>query len=460
MTSSSRPLTAWGRSSRTQSRLWPIRHEDDATRALAAAGPRGAIARGYGRSYGDACLNDRGDVLDTTGLQGIRAFDEATGVLECAAGTAFADVMRACLPRGWMPATCPGTAVVSMGGAIANDVHGKNQHVAGSFGDHLDWFDLLLPDGRQQRVTREDDASLFAATVGGIGLTGIVLGLQFRLQRVPSNALEMREERVPDIDTFLERLQASEREYPYVVGWIDALSPGRDMGRGVLELARPAEADVRGGEPMRIPVPFEFPQFVMNRHTVGAFNTLYYHRVPRGGRTRRIHVERFLYPLDALTDWNRMYGRAGVYQFQCVVPHADGRRAIVALLEAAIRSRGASFLAVLKSMARTGIGMLSFPMPGFTLALDFPRRAETARLLTELQDIALDHGGRVYLAKDACIDAATLRRMYPRTAEFEAVLQRVDPGQRMQSDMARRLGLLRTADDGLAMEPGIGKGTH
>ncbi len=444
MTSSSRPLTAWGRSSRTQSQLWTIDCADAATRALAAAGARGAIARGFGRSYGDACLNDRGDVLDLTGLTGIRHFDADTGVLECAAGTAFADIMRKCLPLGWMPATCPGTAFVSMGGAIANDVHGKNQHVAGSFGDHLDWFDLLLPDGHTQRVTRESDPTLFAATVGGIGLTGIVLGVQFRLQPVPSNAMEMREERVPNIDAFLDRLQASEHEYPYVVGWIDALSPGRDMGRGVLELAHPADTSVRGGEPMRFPVPIDFPSILMNRHTVGAFNSIYYHRVPKGGRTRRIQVERFLYPLDALTNWNRMYGRAGVYQFQCVVPHADGRRAIIALLEAAIRSRGASFLAVLKSMARAGSGMLSFPMPGYTLALDFPRRAETARLLAELQGIALGHGGRVYLAKDACLDGATLRRMYPRTREFEAVLQRVDPQQRMQSDMARRLQLLRT----------------
>ncbi|MDQ6831743.1 MAG: FAD-binding oxidoreductase [Gemmatimonadota bacterium] len=436
-----RPLTAWGRSSRSVSRLWIVETEGDALTAMRAAGARGIIARGYARSYGDVCLNDRGDVLDVTRFAAIRSFDRATGTLVCDAGTSYRDIMRHCSPLGWQIQVCPGTAFVSMGGAVANDVHGKNQHAAGSFGDHVDWIDLRLPDGSVRRVSRETDADLYAATVGGIGLTGVIQSLQLRLQRVPSNAMELREIRVADLDAFLDLLQSSESKWPYVVGWLDALTSGRHMGRGVLELARHSSQPVREPLPLSVGVPFEFPTFVLNRHTVRAFNAAYFRHVPAGGRERRIHVEKFLFPLDAIHNWNRMYGRDGVFQFQCVVPFADGRRAIVELMEEIVRSRGASFLAVLKSMGRSGQGMLSFPMPGFTLALDFPRRRETRPLILRLHEIVLKYDGRIYLAKDACLSAKQFEAMYLEADRFKAVLRRVDPNGRMQSDMSRRLGL-------------------
>jgi len=436
-----RALTAWGRSSRTVSRSWRVASADDARAAMLNAGPQGVIARGFARSYGDVCLNDGGDVLDLTALDAIESFDVETGVLRCQAGASYDAIVRHTLPLGWLPPVCPGTAVVSMGGAVANDVHGKNQHVSGSVGDHVDWLELLLPDGTVRRVSPDDDPELFDATIGGIGLTGVILALQLRLARVPSNAMELEEVRIPDLDTFLERVHAAEREHPYVVGWIDALTRGRHLGRGILELGRHAEQPVREPLGMAVGVPFEFPTWVLNRHTVRSFNAAYYRRVPAGGRRRRIHVGRFLFPLDAIHRWNRMYGRAGVYQFQCVVPFADGRRAIVALMEEIVRSRGASFLAVLKSMSRPSRGMLSFPMPGFTLALDFPRRAHTRALVERLHDIALRHGGRVYLAKDACLTPERLRAMYPQVDRFRAVLRRIDPQGRMQSDMSRRLDL-------------------
>jgi decaprenylphospho-beta-D-ribofuranose 2-oxidase len=329
--------------------------------------------------------------------------------------------------------------MVTMGGAVANDVHGKNHHRSGSFGEHVEWIDLLLPDGTPRRITPSSDPELFAATLGGIGLTGVILGLQQRLARVPSNAIELREIRLPDLDAFLERLDATEREYPHAVGWIDAITRGRAMGRGILELGRPAPSGVREPRGVHADIPFDLPSWTLNPYTVQAFNSAYYHRVPRGGRTRTIHVSRFLFPLDALQNWNRMYGRRGVYQFQCVVPFAEGRRAIIELMEEVVRSRGASFLAVLKSMGRAGRGMLSFPMPGFTLALDFPRRAATRSLIERLQDIALKYRGRVYLAKDACLSADQLPPMYPELERFRSVLRRIDPERRMQSDMSRRL---------------------
>ncbi len=408
---------------------------------MRAAEARGVIARGCARSYGDVCLNDGGEVLDMTPLSAIRSFDTETGVLCCDAGISYRAIMDHCIPLGWQPFICPGTAFVTMGGAVANDVHGKNQHVVGSFGDHLDWFDLRLADGSVQRVTRTADPELFAATLGGIGLTGVIQAIQMRLQRVPSNAMEVKEIQIPDLGTFLDLLLAKRQEYPYMVGWIDALSGGRDMGRGILQLARPS----LHGEPepsnRTVSIPFDVPGFVLNSHAVRAFNAAYFHRIPEAGRTRRIHVDKFLFALDAIHNWNRMYGRKGVFQFQCAVPLADGKRALSAVMEEVVRGRSASFLAVLKYMERKGPGMLSFPMPGFSLALDFPRRPDTRILIERLQDIVLAYGGRIYLAKDACLSAQQFAGMYPEVERFKAVLRHVDPKGLMQSDMARRLNL-------------------
>ncbi len=445
MPATERTLTAWGRSSRTVSRAWQPETPEQTRTALSAAGPRGVIARGYARSYGDVCLNDGGDVIDATRLGAIRSFDAGSGTLVCEAGVAYEQVMRYCLPTGWQPAVCPGTAVVSMGGGLANDIHGKNQHVVGNFGGHVDWFDLLCADGEVRRVSRDTDAELFAATLGGIGLTGVVLALQLRLMRVPSNAMDMTEIRVPDLDTFLDLVVERQTDHPHVVGWIDALATGRHLGRGILELGRPAAQGVREPLGLTLKTPFEFPTWVLNRYTVRAFNEAYYHRLPASGRRRRVHVNRFLYPLDAIHDWNRMYGWKGVFQFQCLVPFADGRRAIARLMAEITHSRGASFLAVLKAMGRPSEGMFSFAGPGYTLAMDFPRRPHTRALVERLHDIVIEHGGRIYLAKDACLTPERFRAMYPDVSRFQAVLARLDPEGRVQSDMSRRLGLGRGA---------------
>jgi decaprenylphospho-beta-D-ribofuranose 2-oxidase len=349
-----RALTSWGRASVASSRVWPVAAGDDAVAALAAAGARGAIARGYGRSYGDPCLNDGGEVLDVRPLRAILALDEATGVLQCEAGASFRDVVRRTLPAGWLPPVCPGTAFVSMGGAIANDVHGKNQHTAGTFGDHLDWFDLLTPSGEVRRVTRDGDPTLFSATLGGIGLTGVILRVQLRLVRVGSNAMDVDERRVPDLDALLAALDAGARTHPYVVAWVDALAQGKHLGRGVVETARHADADADQPPVYGVRIPLDLPEWVLSRPAIRAFNAAYRGRVPAAGRTRRITVERFLFPLDALEDWNRLYGRSGLYQFQCAVPLDGARVAVRELLEEVHRSRGGVFLAVMKRMVRSG----------------------------------------------------------------------------------------------------------
>lgn len=436
------PLRSWGGGPGTRS-LWVQPASLQALRdSMLAHNPRGFIPRGCGRSYGDACLNDGGTVADMRGFDQVSAFDASTGDLECGAGLTIAALMQRFLPLGFAPPVCPGTAFVTLGGAVANDAHGKNHHRVGSTGDVISGFDLLTPDGALKQVTRESDPELFAATVGGIGLTGVISAVRMRLQRAQGNAVDVTERRVRDLDEFIEVLADAERSNVHTVGWIDSLARGADLGRGIIEVANPTTAPTRVHGARRLRVPLDFPPWILNRYSVGAFNALYYRRVPAQGRTRTVPLERFLFPLDALLDWNRMYGRQGVYQFQCVVPHASAREALIRLMDIATRSGAASFLAVLKTLGRDGLGMLSFPMPGFSLALDFPRRPATTRLIERLHAVALDHGGRVYLAKDATLTPAHFRAMYPRVAEFTRVLRRIDPDGRMRSDMARRLGLL------------------
>ncbi|MBC8090090.1 MAG: FAD-binding oxidoreductase [Phycisphaerae bacterium] len=443
-----RTLTAWGRSSSSNSHY----HAPETVAALQelflraigtenGARAHGFIARGYGRSYGDQCLNNAGTVVATTRLTGIRQFDATTGVIECEAGVSFAQLTELGLPSGWLPAVCPGTSYVSMGGALANDVHGKNQQHAGTFSQHVHWFDLLLPSGELTRVSRESHGDLFRATVSGIGLTGIIVAVQMQLQRLPSNAFRMTESRIPSLDAFLEMLpEASERNH-YAVGWIDALTSGKHMGRGVMEVAEHAETGVAVARRRQFDWPVDCPGWMLNRASIGAFNAAYYHRVPKRGRSRAIHAAQFLYPLDAIHNWNRLYGKHGVYQFQCAMPFDESRKAIAAIMQQTVASHRASFLAVIKCMGRPGEGLLSFSRSGFSLALDFPRGPESLALVHRLHDIVLHHGGAVYLAKDACLTPDQFHAMYPSASEFRAILDRLDPARVMQSDMARRVGL-------------------
>ncbi len=434
-------LAGWGRFPVARVDAYRPERVAEVGRCLAAA--PSVIAHGAGRSYGDQALNDGGAAILTGRLDRMLAFDPATGVLECEPGVTFADALACFLPRGWQLPVSPGTGYATLGGAVANDVHGKNHDAKGSFGDHVRWLDLALPSGEIRRV--EPGTPLFRATVGGMGLTGIIVGLAVTLMPVPSNAVDLTERRAGDLDAFMAALAETRDRYAYSVGWIDALATGRALGRGIVELADPAPAGVDARARPRRAMPLDLPGFVLNPWTVRAFNSLYFQRVPAAGRQRRVAAARFLYPLDAIADWNRIYGRRGFHQFQCVIPDAEARAGLVRLLEAVSRAGAASFLAVLKTMGGPGPGMMSFPMRGFTLALDFPHRAGTLELLRRLEAITLDHGGRVYLAKDSAATADAVRRMYPELDAFRAVLAEVDPAGRMASDMARRLGIRAAA---------------
>ncbi len=433
-------LQGWGRS--TLSPCLAARPERlrELRAALDTPEGRTLIAHGGGRSYGDAALNTDGAVVVTGRLDRILAFDPATGELVAEPGVTFADLLAVFLPRGFVAPVSPGTAHVTLGGALANDVHGKNHHHAGSFGDHVLWFDLLLPDGRMQRVSEAEDPALFHATIGGIGLTGLIAAICLRLVPVPSNALAVRRRRVGDLDEFLAGFEAVSGA-TWSVGWIDALASGRSLGRGILETAEPSPTGLPHTVPKSRRFPVDAPGWLLNGMSVRAFNALYWRRVPAAGQEVTVPYRQFLYPLDAIEGWNRMYGKQGFRQFQCVVPPGPGVAALRRLLETVAAAGSASFLAVLKVMGPEGRGMLSFGMPGYSLALDIPARPGSEELFGRLERITRDAGGRIYLAKDSLLSAEAFAAMYPRADEFRAVRGRVDPDRRLGSDMARRLGL-------------------
>jgi decaprenylphospho-beta-D-ribofuranose 2-oxidase len=439
-TATTQKLTGWGRSSYATSRVIEAASADQVLGALRSAGTS-LIARGAGRSYGDAALNEGGYLIRTTAMRAVHGFDAHSGEIVVDPGVTFGDLLHGYAAQGWIAPVTPGTQFATLGGAIANDVHGKNHDADGSLGDHVRWFDLALPNGTHKRVDPASEPGLFAATVGGIGLTGVITRICLQMKRVPGAALLVRERRAANLDEYLDALQEARSRCRYSVGWIDGLASGKALGRGILETADHIEDPRPLQRRWRARMPVDLPELAFNSWSIGLFNRLYFHRIPARGRERRLDLAQFFYPLDAITDWNRMYGRRGFVQFQCVVPDAQARAALHQLLSAISASGLASFLAVIKTLGRAGVGYLSFPAPGITLALDFPVRSNTPALLARLHGITADHGGRIYLAKDSCLPAGLLPQMYPRLPQFRAVLGQVDPERRMRSDMSRRLQL-------------------
>jgi decaprenylphospho-beta-D-ribofuranose 2-oxidase len=412
--------------------------------------PRGILARGLARSYGDASLNAGGLVVDMTALSGISSFDPQLGRVTAAAGTTLHELVRELVPFGWFLPVVPGTAHVTLGGAIACDVHGKNHHVDGSFCDHVLSLVLHPPEGEPILATRERTPEVFQATAGGMGLTGIISEVSLRLIQVETSRIRVDTERVGDLDSLLSRMQAGDHTYRYSVAWIDLLARGGSMGRAVLTRGDHASVDdlpIRERRnPLKLPpssslpIPGAVPGGLLNRSTVRAFNEVWFRKTPqRHSGLRSIHA--YFHPLDWLTGWNRLYGRRGFLQYQFVVPFGaeETLRRIVGHLSAA---RCPSFLAVLKRLGRQD-GYLSFPMGGWTLALDIPAgMAGLARFLDHLDHLVLEAGGRVYLAKDGRMKPETFQLMYPRFPAWREVRDKLDPGGVLQSDLARRLELL------------------
>jgi decaprenylphospho-beta-D-ribofuranose 2-oxidase len=446
-----RNLSGWGN--------WPVQRchvlrperVGELAEALAGGGQSSYISRGLGRSYGDSALNEHAGVLLHTRLDRMLAFDEQTGTLEAEAGVPLSDVIDVFLPRGFFPPVTPGTKHLTLGGAIAADVHGKNHHVDGSVGNFVGSIKLLTGTGEVIDCSREQNADAFRATLGGMGLTGAIVSAKLRLRRVPSAYVNVEYRRAANLDRALELFAAGDRQHRYSVAWIDCLASGDALGRSVLMAGDHAPADRvparQKADPLRPPrrrgrsVPFRFPNRALNSLSVRAFNALYYARHGDGGRV--VDSNTFFYPLDSIRHWNRMYGRRGFLQYQCVLPPDSARTGLVQLLERLSSSRRASFLAVLKAFGAEGEGMLSFPRPGYTLALDLPNTGtDLIDFLRGLDEVVVRHGGRVYLAKDACLRRELFEAMYPRLAEFKAVKARLDPNGLFSSSQARRLGIV------------------
>jgi len=435
-------LSGWGRYPAQDCAVAAPRSED-ALRACLRAGP--AIARGNGRAYGDSALNAT-NTISTRHLDRMLDFDPGTGRLVAESGVLLGDVIAAFLPRGWFPPVTPGTKFVTLGGMIAADVHGKNHHRDGAFGSFVDWVEVMGADGRVRRAGPGDP--LHGWTIGGMGLTGVILRAAIRLRPVESGWIRQTTRPAPDLDAAMAEMEAG-LDATYSVAWIDCLASGRSLGRSIVMFGEHATLDTLPARLRRTPhgvakrkltIPIDAPGFALNRATVTAFNALYYAAGRRKAGTAFVDWDSYFYPLDAILGWNRIYGRRGFVQFQCALPMAAARDGLGALLRATAKAGQGSFLAVLKRFGAQE-SRFSFPMEGYTLALDFPVRPATLALMDRLDRITLDHGGRFYLAKDARMSAATFRAADPRVSAFTAMRSETGAARAFASTQSERLAL-------------------
>ena len=438
-------LSGWGRYPRLKCNLYEPRSEPD-LRAATADGP--AIARGMGRAYGDSALNARA-TIGMTRFNRMLDFNPATGQLTVEAGVVLGDIIDVFLPRGWFPPVTPGTKFVSVGGMVAADVHGKNHHRHGSFGSFVDWLDLLCPDGAIRRCSRTENDDLFAWTIGGMGLTGIVLRAAFRLTRVESGWIRRKTVAAHGLAETMAAFDAAD-QWTYSVAWIDCLAGGDRLGRSLLYLGEHARAEeldrAKQARPFTVPgkrrlrMPVNAPRWILHRRAVAAFNRSYFAKGVRQTGETLVDWDSFFYPLDAIRDWNRLYGRHGFAQFQCVLPTEFSRPGLEELL-ATVQSAGkGSFLAVLKRFGAQD-SRFSFPMEGFTLALDVPADRDSLDVIDRLYAIATSHGGRFYLAKDSRIDEAVWTASDKRTAAFRTARRASGADARFSSAQSERLKL-------------------
>lgn len=434
-------LTGWGRFPRAASTLETPRDEAALAR-LVAGGP--VIARGAGRAYGDSAVAP-GITLDMRHFNRMLSFDPSSGRLVAEAGVTLDEIIATFLPRGWFPTVTPGTRFVTLGGAIAADVHGKNHHRDGSFGATLDWVDLMGPDGSVRRCGPGQDPDLFGWTLGGMGLTGIVLRASLRLSPVETGWIRQTTRVAGTLDAAMEAFETG-LDAPYSVAWIDCTARGGALGRSLVYLGWPATRSEIGNRPRfplprrRISVPFTSPLPLFGRLSAPLLNRAYFRRGARGDDTSLVDWDSYFYPLDAIGHWNRLYGPRGFMQFQCALPLEHARAGLHALLEQISQSGQASTLSVLKRFGPQN-SPVSFPMEGYTLALDFPRNKATQALLPRLDRIVLDHGGRFYLAKDSRMSAATLEQSDPRMAAFARWRRQTGRAGRFVSVQSERLDL-------------------
>lgn len=420
-------LLSWGRYPRhPQSPHW-VHWPEDVPRVLAdiaTVGQGSTLAFGCGRSYGDSCLAESNHVLATQRMDRVLAADWQTGVILVQSGLTLAELIRIALPRGWFLPVTPGTKFVTLGGAVANDVHGKNHHVMGTFGRHVSRLVIYRSDEGVIECSPSERPELFAATVGGLGLTGVILVVELQLRRVASSEIEQRVIRFGGLDEFFALSQAYDATHECTVAWIDCLASGKQAGRGHYIAGNHAqEGPLKLARPGGLTMPIDPPLSLVNQFSLRAFNTLYYHRQLKKEIANRVGYDPFFFPLDRLLQWNRIYGRAGFQQYQCVVPQQNGHEVIRAVIQEIAKSGTGSFLAVLKQCGELASpGLLSFPLHGVSLALDFPQRDQVnERLFSKLDALVHEAGGRLYPAKDAHMSATHFKRAYPQWERVEAL---------------------------------------
>ena len=437
-------LSGWGRFPRHQTvGIYPV-DEPEVARAVGLAA--GAIARGNGRAYGDAAIG--ADVtIHSQRLDRFLSFNPATGLLVGESGLTLADIIDVMVPRGWFMPVVPGTRFVTLGGMVAADIHGKNHHAIGSIGDHVEWIEIADGQGQRQRCSCDEDPALFAASCGGMGLTGIICRVAVRMRRIETAMMRQRRLRVRNLDAAIEAFECN-LATTYSVAWIDCLATGASLGRSAIFLGEHATIDdlpaPRRRHPLRLspptsrPIPIDFPNFALSTPVVRAFNAAYYQR--QSGADALIDMMPYFFPLDSLLKWNRIYGRRGFVQYQCVLPLETSASGLRLLLTAIAAAGAGSFLGVLKRMGQQSFGMMSFPRQGYTLALDFPASPVNLALLDRLDGITADHGGRIYLAKDARA-APTALAGYEHLDRFRAFRRERGLTARFASQLSQRLEL-------------------
>jgi FAD/FMN-containing dehydrogenase len=432
-------LSGWGRFPVVDG--WQFKSEN-----LPAITEAATLCRGLGRSYGDSSLPARNDlpVADTTLANRLISFNAETGALRAEAGTSLLELNRVFLRRGWFVPVSPGTQYVTFGGMVASDVHGKNHHVDGCFGEHVRSLKMRVADGRILECSDEQERELFRATIGGMGLTGHILEVEFTMRRITSPWIWGESERISDLDAMIAGLKQAAKLWPMTVGWVDCLARGAKLGRGILMKGRWAnacEAPERPPSTKRsLRIPFAFPSLALCRPSMKAFNLAYYWKHFQKVRRGIVHPSAFFYPLDALDDWNLVYGKRGFTQYQCVLPKADDNGPARRFLEKFVSAGGMGFLCVIKDCGAEGKGMLSFPRPGISIAMDFPvHRKKTPVLVDQLNELVIAEGGRIYLTKDALTRPEHFRAMEPRVDAFNAVRRQWDPDVRIRSAQSVRL---------------------
>ena len=429
-------VSGWGGAISSEATVHEITAQEGISELLAGAGPRGLLPAGLHRSYGDSALNSGGELVRLTGLKGF-ALNLETGVATVGAGLSIRELESLALASGYFPPVVPGTGFVTIGGAIAADIHGKSHHQTGSFSAAISRIKILTSDGSIRELNPADGSShFFWATVGGLGLTGLILEADIHLIRIPGNTVEAEEIRAKNLDQVMSELLSADKDYAHTVAWIDF--SGSFVGRGKVSKANYGEKTVKSKPENGVAVPAVLNRNFINSLTVRTFNEAWFRKPLENGS---IELSKFMHPLDGVQSWNRVYGRAGFIQYQCAVP--DGEEGVLyAILEGSKRIHASSFLTVLKRFGAPNAAPLSFPIQGWTLAIDFPVGIPgLSELLDSFDALVAQAHGRIYLIKDSRARAEYLPLMYPRLAEWRAIREEMDPSHTWQSDQSRRLGL-------------------